>query len=49
VVASSEDEDGMAVFDGRIRRAGETVACARLTVFQPPDDSFLEREGARDA
>lgn len=49
VVASSEVEDGMAVFDGRIRRAGEVVATARLTVFQPPDDSFLQREGALDA
>ena len=49
VIESSEDEDGMAVFDGRIRRAGEIVASGALTVFQPPDDSFLERECARNA
>lgn len=49
VTESSEDEDGMAVFDGRIRRAGELIASGRLTVFQPPDDSFLERECARNA
>jgi predicted hotdog family 3-hydroxylacyl-ACP dehydratase len=48
VIESSEDEDGMAVFDGRIRRAGELIASGRLTVFQPPDDSFLERECARN-
>ncbi len=49
VIESSEDEDGMAVFDGRIRRAGQVVATGMLTVFQPPDDSFLERECARNA
>lgn len=49
VIESSEDEDGMAVFDGTIRRAGELIASGMLTVFQPPDDSFLEREFARDA
>jgi predicted hotdog family 3-hydroxylacyl-ACP dehydratase len=49
VTESFEDEDGMAVFDGRIRRAGELIASGRLTVFQPPDDSFLEREYARNA
>jgi predicted hotdog family 3-hydroxylacyl-ACP dehydratase len=49
VIESSEDEDGMAVFDGRIRRAGEVIASGVLTVFQPPDDSFLERECARNA
>lgn len=48
VTESSEDEDGMAVFDCRIRRAGEVVASGVLTVFQPPDDSFLERESARN-
>ena len=48
VIESSEDEDGMAVFDGTIRRAGEVIASGKLTVFQPPDDSFLEREFARD-
>ena len=36
-----EDEDGRAVFDGRICRAGEVLASGTLTVFQPPDDSFL--------
>jgi len=49
VVESSEDEDGMAVFDCRICRAGEVVASGRLTVFQPADNSFLERECARNA
>jgi predicted hotdog family 3-hydroxylacyl-ACP dehydratase len=49
VAESSEDEDGMAVFDCRICRAGEVVASGRLTVFQPADDSFLERECARNA
>lgn len=49
VVESSEDEDGMAVFDCSICRAGDVVASGRLTVFQPPDDSFLERECARNA
>jgi predicted hotdog family 3-hydroxylacyl-ACP dehydratase len=47
VVESSEDEHGMAVFDGSIRREGEVVASGTLTVFQPPDDSFLARECAR--
>jgi predicted hotdog family 3-hydroxylacyl-ACP dehydratase len=49
VTESSEDEDGMAVFDCRICRAGDVVASGRLTVFQPADDSFLERECARNA
>ena len=49
VAESSEDEDGMAVFDCRICRAGEVVASGTLTVFQPADDSFLERECARNA
>jgi predicted hotdog family 3-hydroxylacyl-ACP dehydratase len=48
VIESSEDEDGMAVFDGNIRRAGEVIASGVLTVFQPRDDSFLEREHARN-
>ena len=43
---SSEDEAGRAVFDGTITRDGIVVASGRLTVFQPPDDSFLEREMA---
>ena len=48
VIKSSEDEDGMAVFNGSICHAGEVVASATLTVFQPPDDSFIEAECARD-
>jgi predicted hotdog family 3-hydroxylacyl-ACP dehydratase len=41
---SSEDEDGRAVFDATITRDGATVASATLTVFQPPDDSFVHGE-----
>ena len=48
VVESSEDEEGRAVFDGTIRRDGRVVASGTLTVFQPADDSFLDRECARD-
>lgn len=48
VVESSEDEEGRAVFDGKIRRDGRVVATGTLTVFQPADDSFLDRECARD-
>lgn len=48
VVESSEDEEGRAVFDGIIRRGTEVVASGTLTVFQPADDSFLDRECARD-
>ena len=48
VIESSEDEEGMAVFDGRIRRSGEVLATGALTVFQPADDTFLARECARD-
>ena len=48
VIESSEDEEGMAVFDGRIRRSGEVLATGTLTVFQPPDDTFLAKECARD-
>jgi predicted hotdog family 3-hydroxylacyl-ACP dehydratase len=48
VIESSEDEDGMAVFDGRIRRSEEVLASGTLTVFQPADDTFLARECARD-
>jgi predicted hotdog family 3-hydroxylacyl-ACP dehydratase len=48
VVESSEDEEGRAVFDGKIRRDGHVVASGTLTVFQPADDSFLDRECARD-
>ena len=48
VIESSVDEDGMAVFDGSIRRSGEVIASGVLTVFQPADDSFLERESERN-
>jgi predicted hotdog family 3-hydroxylacyl-ACP dehydratase len=48
VIESSEDEEGMAVFEGRIRRSGEVLASGTLTVFQPADDTFLARECARD-
>jgi len=48
VVESSEDEEGRAVFDGTIRREGQVVASGTLTVFQPADDSFLDRECERD-
>jgi len=48
VIESSEDEEGRAVFDGIIRRGGQVVASGTLTVFQPADDSFLDRECARD-
>jgi predicted hotdog family 3-hydroxylacyl-ACP dehydratase len=48
VIESSEDEEGRAVFDGTIRREGRLVASGTLTVFQPADDSFLDRECARD-
>ncbi len=48
VVESSEDEEGRAVFDGIIRTGGQVVASGTLTVFQPADDSFLDRECARD-
>jgi predicted hotdog family 3-hydroxylacyl-ACP dehydratase len=48
VIESSEDEEGMAVFEGRIRRSGEVLAAGTLTVFQPLDNAFLARECARD-
>lgn len=47
VVESSEDEDGRAVFDCWIRRAGQVLASGTLTVFQPADNSFIERECMR--
>jgi predicted hotdog family 3-hydroxylacyl-ACP dehydratase len=47
VSESSEDEEGRAVFDATIRRDGATVASATLTVFQPPDDSFVHGELCR--
>ena len=48
VVESSEDEEGRAVFDCTISRAGERLAAGVLTVYQPLDDTFLEAECARD-
>lgn len=48
VVESSEDEEGRAVFDGSILRAGEVIASGTLTVYLPLDDSFLDAECARD-
>jgi len=48
VVESSEDEEGRAVFDCTISRSGELLASGALTVYQPPDDTFLAAECARD-
>jgi predicted hotdog family 3-hydroxylacyl-ACP dehydratase len=48
VVESSADAEGLAVFDCTIARSGEVVASGALTVYQPPDDSFLDVECARD-
>jgi predicted hotdog family 3-hydroxylacyl-ACP dehydratase len=45
---SSEDEEGRAVFDATMTRDGATVASATLTVFQPPDDSFVHGERCRN-
>ena len=47
VIESSEDEEGRAVFDCRIHRAGLVLASGTLTVFQPRDNSFIERECMR--
>lgn len=47
VIESSQDEEGRAVFDCRIRRAGQVIASGSLTVFQPADNSFIERECMR--
>jgi predicted hotdog family 3-hydroxylacyl-ACP dehydratase len=48
VVESLQDDAGRAVFDCRISHSGATVASGALTVFQPPDDSFLAGESERD-
>lgn len=48
VLESSEDEEGRAVFDGTIRRDGQVAASGTLTVFQPGDATFFDRECARD-
>jgi len=47
VFESSGDEEGRGVFDATITRDGATVASATLTVFQPPDDSFVHGELCR--
>lgn len=47
VSESSEDGEGRAVFDATITRDGAVVASARLTVYQPPDDSFVHGELGR--
>lgn len=47
VIESSEDEEGRAVFDCRICRAGQVLASGTLTVFQPADNSFIVRECMR--
>lgn len=47
VIESSEDEEGRAVFECRIHRAGHVIAAGTLTVFQPADNSFIERECMR--
>jgi len=48
-VTESSEESGWAVFDCAIRgAAGELLAYGTLTVLQPPDDSFLAAECARD-
>ena len=48
VVESLLDEEGRAVFDCRISCSGMIVASGTLTVFQPPDGSFLAGESGRD-
>jgi predicted hotdog family 3-hydroxylacyl-ACP dehydratase len=48
VVESLREDDGRAVVDCRISCAGEFVASGTLTVFQPPDGSFLAGESERD-
>jgi len=44
VIESSEDEEGRAVFDCRICGEGQVLASGTLTVYQPADNSFIERE-----
>jgi predicted hotdog family 3-hydroxylacyl-ACP dehydratase len=47
-VTQSSEEGGWAVFDCAISGpAGEHLASGTLTVFQPPDDTFLDAECAR--
>jgi predicted hotdog family 3-hydroxylacyl-ACP dehydratase len=48
-VTESSEESGWAVFDCTIRgAAGALLASGTLTVLQPPDDSFLAAECARE-
>jgi predicted hotdog family 3-hydroxylacyl-ACP dehydratase len=48
-VAESSEDAGWAVFHCSISGpTGEILASGTLTVFQPPDGSFLEAECARD-
>jgi len=48
-VAQSSEESGWAVFDCTISgAAGEQLATGTLTVLQPPDDTFLDAECARE-
>lgn len=48
VAESSEDDAGMAVFDGRILIEGRPVASGTVTVFQPPDDDLVMNQDACD-
>jgi len=47
-VTESSEEAGWAVFDCTISGSNGLLASGTLTVFQPPDDTFLEAECARD-
>jgi predicted hotdog family 3-hydroxylacyl-ACP dehydratase len=47
-VRSSEDEEGRGVFDCRISSGGRLLASGMLTVYQPPDSTFLDAERLRD-
>lgn len=44
VIESSADEEGRGVFDCTILRSQEVLAVGTLTVFQPEDNSWFERE-----
>ncbi len=46
VIPSNRDEDGFGVFDCSIRCAGERLAEAALTVYQPTDPEAFLREQA---
>jgi predicted hotdog family 3-hydroxylacyl-ACP dehydratase len=48
-VDESSEDAGWAVFHCSISGlSGQVIASGTLTVFQPPDDSFLDAECARD-